>query len=65
MQSEFMTLETMTADDFAELIDVSRETLQRLERYIDLLKHWQRAINLVGAIRSKTHGDAISWIARS
>ena len=44
-----MTLETMTADDFAELIDVSRETLQRLERYIDLLKHWQRAINLVGS----------------
>lgn len=39
----------MTADDFVELIDVSRETLDRLEQYIDLLKHWQRAINLVGA----------------
>jgi 16S rRNA (guanine527-N7)-methyltransferase len=30
-------------------VDVSRETLDRLSRYLDLLQHWQRAINLVGA----------------
>jgi 16S rRNA (guanine527-N7)-methyltransferase len=30
-------------------IDVSRETLQRLSRYLDLLRRWQGAINLVGA----------------
>jgi len=30
-------------------VDVSRETLQRLGLYLDLLRRWQRAINLVGA----------------
>src|ERR671919_1470001 len=30
-------------------IDVSRETLERLSAYLDLLCRWQRAINLVGA----------------
>jgi 16S rRNA (guanine527-N7)-methyltransferase len=29
-------------------IDVSRETLQRLSRYLELLQRWQRAVNLVG-----------------
>jgi 16S rRNA (guanine527-N7)-methyltransferase len=29
--------------------DVSRETLERLSRYLELLGRWQRAINLVGA----------------
>jgi len=36
-------------DEFAALLDVSRETLDRLAAYIDLLAHWQRRINLVGA----------------
>lgn len=40
--------------DFAEAmqkatgLEVSRETLARLERYADLLRKWTRAINLVG-----------------
>jgi 16S rRNA (guanine527-N7)-methyltransferase len=29
--------------------DVSRETLDRLSTYLDLLQRWQRAVNLVGA----------------
>jgi 16S rRNA (guanine527-N7)-methyltransferase len=30
-------------------VDVSRETLARLGRYLELLQRWQRAVNLVGA----------------
>jgi 16S rRNA (guanine527-N7)-methyltransferase len=30
-------------------VDVSRETLERLCAYLDLLRRWQRAVNLVGA----------------
>jgi 16S rRNA (guanine527-N7)-methyltransferase len=30
-------------------VDVSRETLRRLEGYLGLLRRWQRAVNLVGA----------------
>jgi 16S rRNA (guanine527-N7)-methyltransferase len=30
-------------------INVSRETLERLENYLELLRRWQAAINLVGA----------------
>ncbi len=36
------------ADGFAAQIDVSRETLERLTLYLELLRRWQRAINLVG-----------------
>jgi 16S rRNA (guanine527-N7)-methyltransferase len=32
-----------------ELLGVSRETLDRLEAYLDLLRRWQEKINLVGA----------------
>lgn len=39
----------MTKEAFAEAVDVSRETLQRLEAYADVLTQWQSAINLVGA----------------
>ncbi|NJO37702.1 MAG: 16S rRNA (guanine(527)-N(7))-methyltransferase RsmG [Rhizobiales bacterium] len=38
----------MTPGDFAALVDVSRETVIRLETYLDLIRRWQRAINLVG-----------------
>ena len=38
----------MTVEDFIALTDVSRETLERLKVYLDLLARWQRAINLVG-----------------
>ena len=43
-----MSLRPLTPAAFAELIDVSRETLERLDLYLDLLKRWQKAINLVG-----------------
>lgn len=36
-------------ETFSETIDVSRETLDRLGIYVDLLQKWQKRINLVGA----------------
>jgi 16S rRNA (guanine527-N7)-methyltransferase len=38
----------LTPEAFAATIDVSRETLDRLQLHLDLLRHWQRRINLVG-----------------
>lgn len=35
-------------EDFARLVPVSRETLDRLQRYAELLKRWNQRINLVG-----------------
>lgn len=43
-----MATEPLSAEGFAERCDVSRETLVRLRLYLDLLRHWQKAINLVG-----------------
>ena len=40
--------EFLTASEVGERLNVSRETLERLERYVDLLLKWQRAINLIG-----------------
>ncbi len=40
-------MEKMTAEGFADAHNVSRETLSRLTRYLDLLKKWNPAINLV------------------
>jgi 16S rRNA (guanine527-N7)-methyltransferase len=37
----------LTSDEFQRLSHVSRETMGRLEAYLDLLKRWQKAINLV------------------
>jgi 16S rRNA (guanine527-N7)-methyltransferase len=34
-------------DDFAEAFKVPRETIHRLERYAELLGHWQKSTNLV------------------
>ncbi|MCY4501351.1 MAG: 16S rRNA (guanine(527)-N(7))-methyltransferase RsmG, partial [Alphaproteobacteria bacterium] len=34
---------------FARMADVSRETTDRLARHLDLLRRWQKRINLVGA----------------
>lgn len=45
----------LTAEGFARRCDVSRETLDRLRCYRDLLERWQKAINLVGP---KTLEDA-------
>ncbi len=44
----------MTAGDFQVKAGVSRETLERLQVYADLLVKWQKSINLVGA---STLGD--------
>lgn len=38
---------TFGPDDFARILDVSRETLDRLQRYAALLEKWQARINLV------------------
>ena len=40
-------LAVRTPGDFAAAFDVSRETLQRLELYVQLLRQWQKAVNLV------------------
>ena len=42
-------LKPLTAEDFADLTAVSRETLDRLRVYAELLRRWQSKINLVGA----------------
>jgi 16S rRNA (guanine527-N7)-methyltransferase len=36
-------------DVFLELFDVSRETIQRLDKFHDLLEKWNRKLNLVSA----------------
>jgi len=38
----------LDAAGLASRVDVSRETLDRLAAYLDLLQYWQKAINLVG-----------------
>ena len=38
----------LSRDGFARLTGVSRETLDRLEAYVALLRSWNRRINLVG-----------------
>jgi 16S rRNA (guanine527-N7)-methyltransferase len=39
----------MSPEEFASLAGVSRETLDRLAAYLELLQKWNGAINLVGA----------------
>lgn len=39
----------MTPEEAGRLLNVSRETLDRLQAYVDLLQKWQRRINLVSA----------------
>lgn len=38
----------LSAEEAGELLGVSRETLERLQAYLDLLARWQKVINLVG-----------------
>lgn len=40
----------MRREEFAAAYGVSRETLERLDTYVGLLKKWSRAINLLGPI---------------
>ena len=47
MPSAASPLAIRTPSDFAAAFDVSRETLQRLELYEQLLRQWQKAVNLV------------------
>lgn len=42
-----MAADPLTPEAFAEACNVSRETLARLQTYVDLLRRWQKAINLV------------------
>ena len=35
-------------EDVGAALDVSRETLSRLTKFVDLLLKWQRSINLIG-----------------
>jgi len=39
--------EPLGPDAFARMLDVSRETMDRLKAYVDLLVSWNRRINLV------------------
>lgn len=39
----------MTPTEFSRTFSVPRETLRRLERYVALLAHWNRRLNLVAA----------------
>ncbi len=43
-----LTAEPLSAEAFAARCAVSRETLERLLRYAEMLRRWQSAINLVG-----------------
>lgn len=38
----------MTPEEFSDLAGVSRETMEKLQTYLDLLQRWNKAINLVG-----------------
>jgi len=48
-------MDILTSEGFAAKIDVSRETLDNLSVYLELLAKWQKSINLVGP---KTLADA-------
>lgn len=43
-----MDIEAFTGDDFANIFNVSRETMDKLKIYIRLLEKWNKRINLVG-----------------
>ena len=43
------SLFALTPEAFAEILGVSRETLERLRTYVDLLTSWNHRINLVSA----------------
>ena len=38
----------LSADDVGAALNVSRETLARLKKFVELLLKWQRSINLIG-----------------
>tara|TARA_B100000676_G_scaffold246968_1_gene250021 strand:- start:385 stop:1044 length:660 start_codon:yes stop_codon:yes gene_type:complete len=38
----------LTAEDVGKTLNVSRETLARLKKFVDFLLNWQRSINLIG-----------------
>lgn len=55
-------------DEIATRFDVSRETLERLQLYVDLLYHWNRRINLVSPksltqVWKRHIGDSIQLLA--
>jgi 16S rRNA (guanine527-N7)-methyltransferase len=44
-----MSRRPLSREEFGAQLHVSRETLERLSVYLELLRRWQRAINLVSA----------------
>ena len=48
MRTSNIGREPLRPDAFARMLDVSRETMARLEAYVELLVSWNRRINLVG-----------------
>ena len=44
-----MSTKVLKPRDFAAQVHVSRETLARLEKYVELLLKWQEKLNLIGA----------------
>ena len=42
-------LSNIEATNFAKSVNVSRETLAKFQLYAELLKHWQKKINLIGS----------------
>ena len=55
-----MPFAPLSREALGDQLHVSRETLERLTVYLELLRRWQRAINLVGPRRSSTPGGATS-----
>ena len=43
-----LAVKISTAEDVGAVLNVSRETLARLKKFVDLLLKWQRSINLIG-----------------
>ena len=55
----------LKSTEFAEVMNVSRETLDLLEAYLALIKRWQKAVNLVGPKRLSIPGGVTSSTVHS
>ena len=47
MAKDLSTIMINSPTAFAQAFDVSHETLAELQKYADLVRHWQKAVNLV------------------
>ena len=48
-KNKYWTVAEAHADSVANFLDVSRETREKLEIYVDLLIKWQARINLISS----------------